>query len=95
MISPEALWAVAGAAMGSTVGVEVTARLHASTGFWSKQIGRSRFRRANIPVGFVVVSCVALFFPLVDDLGSFWTIEGVAVGMGISAIAWAWVDPHG
>lgn len=74
---------------GGWVGIAVTDSLHKSKGFWSRQIGQSRFRRANVPVGCALALLVAEAVPgraaeVVRMLG---------LGMGISAVGWAWADP--
>ncbi|MDQ3721799.1 MAG: hypothetical protein M3376_01745, partial [Actinomycetota bacterium] len=57
---PPALVATYFAVLGSVVGVTVTAWLHDGDGFWSRRLGRSRFRRANLPVGGTVAAVAAL-----------------------------------
>lgn len=71
------------------VGALVTDALHARRGFWSRRIGRTHFRYANLPVGGVLALVAALFL---DD-AAMWCALAASWGMGATAIGWAWVDP--
>lgn len=78
-----------GALAGAWVGLCVTERLHGDRRFWGRQIGRTRFRWANLPVGCVAAFSLAEILPP----GLAEVARCVGAGMGVTAVGWAWVDP--
>lgn len=85
----EALAMVGAGAIGGVVAGLVTERLHNGQTFWSRRIGRTRFRYANLPVGGAVAFTVAAFLPYPGT----WIAVSAGLAMLTVAVGWAWVDP--
>ncbi len=82
-VSPGHLFA---AFSGFTACAAITAYEHGGDGWWGTRLGRSRWRRANLPVGAAVVGTAAA------AAGSS-VLFAVAFGMLIAAPLWRYVDP--
>jgi hypothetical protein len=57
-------------------------------GWWGRRIGRTRWRRANLPAGGTLMVALALVFPAIA-----WLLLIAAVWMSAAAIAGRIVDP--
>ena len=68
----------------------VTAIAHKKTppDFWGRRLGRTRARRANLPVAGTVLVVLAAFFP-----GASGTLIAAGVAMGAAAVAGRFIDP--
>ncbi len=71
---------------GFTVCAAITAYEHGRDGWWGEQLGASRWRRANLPCGAIVVATAAAL------LGSS-LLLAAAFGMLIAAPLWRYIDP--
>ena len=85
---PPVVVAIYFAVIGLVTGVIVTSWLHLSHGFWSRRVGRSRFRRANLPVGGMIAAIVALAEPSAAI-----TLLPAAAAMAAAAVLGRYVDP--
>lgn len=56
--------------------------------FWGCRLGRTRARRANLPVAGTVLVVMAAFFPAAAG-----TLIAAGVAMGVAAVAGRFIDP--
>lgn len=83
-----ALFVVAVFVIALFVGALVTDAISLN-GWWAQRLGRSRWRRANLPVGGVVFVIVALLTP-----GQTSAIAAVvAVAFTFAAVGWRFIEP--
>ena len=68
----------------------ITAIAHAKVppDWWGHRLGRTRARRANLPVAGTVLVVSAAFFP-----GASGTLIAAGVAMGAAAVAGRFIDP--
>jgi hypothetical protein len=85
--------ALIAAIAGAALGIWVTWRLHKGHGPWSKRLGHTRFRYANVPVGGMLSLPPAVILALVGVTGVAAVILAAGAGMAVTAIAGRFVDP--
>jgi len=83
--------AALGLVAGAGLGIFVTRRLHRRVGGWGARLGRSRFRRANLPVGGSCTLVLTLTLPTPGVLVP--VLLGASAAMAATAIGWRYVDP--
>lgn len=89
MTLPEILATLAGTALG----VVVTVRLHATSTGWGRRLGRTRFRRANLPVGGTIAALLAVVAHRAGSRELVGPLVAAAAAMAVTAIGWRYVDP--
>lgn len=79
--------------IGLALGIGVTDRLHGQATGWGRRLGRSRFRRANLPVGGTIAALLAVVAQLAGSRELVGPLVAAAAAMAVTAIGWRYVDP--
>lgn len=84
---PEVVTVLASATVGSALAAAVTATI-ADHWWWGQRLGRSRFRRANLPVGGSLAIVGAELIPAGST-----ALLAAGIAASTTAIGWRWVKP--